>query len=848
MKINKLDINGFGKLENRVYTFQPGLNVVFGCNESGKSTLQAFIKGMFFGLKGGRRSKDGFLPPAKQYKPWNAQVYGGTMEYELDNGQRYIIGRNFEKNTLHIHDGYANNVTGEFPAGKDEGSRFAEQHLGLSEGCFERSVFIGQLQSVVNSEGKKILAERLMNIRQGGDEEVSYHKAVKALKDVQLSYVGSERSTTRPLNLIQSRLDKALEEERVGRKLHESSMDTFLELDQAKEERKRLEAELQRLLAIRNKLENNAQIQSIQDAVEKLKAYLDKLTHLDKEKRKINDSLCAIAIKMEDYSRYRDFSRDDADAMVSDNTRFHLVLEEYQHIIQEKEETEEKLKNAKQVLSQYGIFEQYGPKLEEVLNDVLHQDEEEIQKAREKTEKNLKIRGRMKSHKRFSIAGLAVAFLLMLGAVGFRSVFSETLLNIIMILSFLLFTCLGGVLFHSEKKQRLLMKEYNQSDAEYQKKRDKYEENKKLLSQWIKDVNVEHLQDFIRLKNLYENKKRQYESLQEEKEKLEEREEKLRNQKEDLAAAITSRLNKAGFQADSNAVDERKVQSWKDALEAYLSLFPSQKELEKDQMSIQEKMESLFREISLACGERMETREQLEKAIEVREEQLCTMDIIQVENEENISRIQSEVDRVNDEIQQNQMQIHILKTRLENIPDGESLQHIHEKIQSLTDEKEHRLFIRDAINVALQLLSDASLSIQRDYVPFLNQEMSNILSIITDGRYSDVKADDRLRLNLLSPGTPDWVLPEQLSSGTADQVYLALRLSAVRLVEKDGESIPLFFDEPFVQYDEERIRKALVLLVKESRRRQVFLFTCKEREVDMINELPDENIVHMIRM
>jgi uncharacterized protein YhaN len=88
MKINKMEINGFGRLENRSFVFGPGLNVIYGCNESGKSTLLAFIKAMLFGLKGGRRSKEGFLPPAKQYKPWAARMYGGTIEYELDDRPR----------------------------------------------------------------------------------------------------------------------------------------------------------------------------------------------------------------------------------------------------------------------------------------------------------------------------------------------------------------------------------------------------------------------------------------------------------------------------------------------------------------------------------------------------------------------------------------------------------------------------------------------------------------------------------------------------------------------------------------------------------------------------------------
>ena len=51
MKIKKIEIDGFGKINNRLFTLQPGMNVFYGCNESGKSTVQSFIKGMFLVLK-----------------------------------------------------------------------------------------------------------------------------------------------------------------------------------------------------------------------------------------------------------------------------------------------------------------------------------------------------------------------------------------------------------------------------------------------------------------------------------------------------------------------------------------------------------------------------------------------------------------------------------------------------------------------------------------------------------------------------------------------------------------------------------------------------------------------------
>ena len=51
MKILSLHIDGFGKFHDRDISFEDGLNVVYGKNEAGKSTLHTFIKGMLFGIE-----------------------------------------------------------------------------------------------------------------------------------------------------------------------------------------------------------------------------------------------------------------------------------------------------------------------------------------------------------------------------------------------------------------------------------------------------------------------------------------------------------------------------------------------------------------------------------------------------------------------------------------------------------------------------------------------------------------------------------------------------------------------------------------------------------------------------
>lgn len=68
MLIKKLQINNFGKLKNKEITLNSGINVVYGENESGKSTLLDFIVSMFYGINKNKNGKD--ISNYDKYTPW----------------------------------------------------------------------------------------------------------------------------------------------------------------------------------------------------------------------------------------------------------------------------------------------------------------------------------------------------------------------------------------------------------------------------------------------------------------------------------------------------------------------------------------------------------------------------------------------------------------------------------------------------------------------------------------------------------------------------------------------------------------------------------------------------------
>ena len=94
--IERLVLKDFGKFHDKVLTLQPGLTILYGKNEAGKSTVHSFIRAMLFGLERqrGRAGRDDLYT---KYLPWDTPAaYGGSMDFELD-GRRYRITRSFHK-------------------------------------------------------------------------------------------------------------------------------------------------------------------------------------------------------------------------------------------------------------------------------------------------------------------------------------------------------------------------------------------------------------------------------------------------------------------------------------------------------------------------------------------------------------------------------------------------------------------------------------------------------------------------------------------------------------------------------------------------------------------------------
>ena len=204
MKLNKLKINSYGNLQNREMEFNK-LNIIFGENEAGKTTLQNFIMSMFYGMEK-KKGKEAFSDVDK-YTPWQGTTdFSGKISYELDDNTKYEIFRDFTKKNPEIYDETGKDITKDFSVDKKTGNNFFISQIGLDRDTLEKTVFTKQNSLKLDSSEQDLLIQKVSNMVESGDEEVSFKKALKSLNDRKLKEVGTDRSQEKPINIASNNI------------------------------------------------------------------------------------------------------------------------------------------------------------------------------------------------------------------------------------------------------------------------------------------------------------------------------------------------------------------------------------------------------------------------------------------------------------------------------------------------------------------------------------------------------------------------------------------------------------------------------------------------------------------
>jgi len=160
-----------------------------------------------------------------------------------------------------------------------------------------------------------------------------------------------------------------------------------------------------------------------------------------------------------------------------------------------------------------------------------------------------------------------------------------------------------------------------------------------------------------------------------------------------------------------------------------------------------------------------------------------------------------------------------------------NLQEKAEELDEIGDDYQKKEKRRKALEYASEKLLELSREVHREVGVQLNQKASEILREITNGRYDMLLVDDKLKMSLYTDGRK--VSIDQVSRGTVEQIYFALRMAATDILYE--EAYPIILDDTFVFYDDVRLENTLRWLMNS--KKQVIIFTCQKREKEILKKL-----------
>ena len=198
-------------MHNREINLEPNINIIYGKNETGKSTVLKFITCMLYGISKNKRGKE--ISDYERYKPWNSEDFSGKLEYNLDNGDFFTIYRDFKKKNPKILNQNLEDVSALYHVDKTKGSDFFTEQTKVDEDLFLSTVASLQQEVKLDKSAQNTLLQKITNLVSSGDDTVSYQKVVDQLNKKLIEEIGTERSQGRPLNIISARLE-ALKKEK----------------------------------------------------------------------------------------------------------------------------------------------------------------------------------------------------------------------------------------------------------------------------------------------------------------------------------------------------------------------------------------------------------------------------------------------------------------------------------------------------------------------------------------------------------------------------------------------------------------------------------------------------------
>ncbi len=939
MIFQRSHILGFGKLNDFAIEFHGGLNLLFAPNEGGKSTLQRFLIGLLYGqLRSDLRVQRRLEPWVEQYKPWRCTDYGGILWCRLADGRELEIHRSFGKDEarIEIRSSAGEDITAQYEQQRNGDVLFAQFHFGLPKELFE-SVGVIRENKVAEIHGQATIRDRIANLAQSGDEDLSIRHSLSKIRD-KLDSIGSERAPKRPYRQAMDDL-QALRNERTAADERRVQFQNWIEdRNRLAEEVRKLEGEfteIQTVLLSARKKEVAARVQSLEEVENTLvsiKTEMDSLgaradfpaerleelnqlvgardsisKHLSEVRSDKEDALALLAQAESERQKL------EAYAALATGTDAEKVTEWFVSYLNMSLQKDGAQKVMHRLQGEADALEQSLSKIspafmdpnvdwQRMAREAAEDEQTASRNCQSLDEKIVQEKSIIASKKRAALYRRILATaLLALASIPFVMIFRGGFSRFPILYDIglgILFMAAAFIMLHraskSAKAGRSAKETLRNLENELRRIRDEGGIKRIELNRAKDESGFEGLDDFLAAAKQSERDRHKLSDLQTRLAEAGQQMAQLQAQSDEIYQLLKDALGKVGlfcspgnlkFQIDvlrSNLRHFRELDAqYESCVQRANSLKSEDSALVNDLdensakikallqqaevntpedfraectrrqklLELQERETSYKREFDRLAGDqtlaqwRERLQELMKQQIPQRTEPVSTVasrtDVEQgseqylpylptiAEAEEQQKRIAARLSEVREEYARSVERInHAFQSIRPSSEIDEDLAIAEQRLQEL---ERNRL----ALGIALETLDRLSRQQQEVLAPQLNLAVEQRFLRLCGSRYEEVKIDPDFQVWAREIDTGELRPAENLSRGTQDQLYFAIRFGVLDLLSSEEEPCPGLLDEPFAAYDRARLGEAFEILAEESVRRQILLFTCREDLLDL---------------
>lgn len=204
--------------------------------------------------------------------------------------------------------------------------------------------------------------------------------------------------------------------------------------------------------------------------------------------------------------------------------------------------------------------------------------------------------------------------------------------------------------------------------------------------------------------------------------------------------------------------------------------------------------------------------------------------------------LQAQMSDADDTVTHLQQQIAQVQGRLDA---GRDAQALGDQISRLEEELARQQAEYIALQLSLDALQAANTTLQNRFSPELGRRAAEIFADMTGSTWSHILLDREFHLSAESGSDPTRRSVQLLSAGTADQLYLAVRLAICEMILPPEQNPPLILDDALLTFDDARLSTTLDYLTRLGAQRQILLFTCQGREAALLRGRPGVHITNL---